>query len=448
MANSMFSNEEKSPQLLVIEQDTMVTYVICGAMIIGRRTKSHNPDVSIISDFVSRRHGIIEVEKGFCYYTDTDSTNGSWLNGIHLKPASKHKLSDRDLIVLYKESLIETSPFVALIYCERGVTKMHRTFAEMIMAGYLSQLTFEIQKNASLNERNLVRFAGIDGYNNEIKKSASSEPFIINIHDKTVSVRGKKIILLKDINLSIPPGSITLILGGSGAGKTTLMNAVMGYEKANGVVKLGSLDVYKDFEAVKPLIGYVPQQDLMRMNDTVYDTLMNSAELKLAQGSVVYRENRVKKTLRTLGLEREQSHLVGKLSGGQRKRLSVAIEYVSDPSLFFLDEPDSGLDGVMARALFRNLRVIADEGKIVMVISHGPDRHEALFDRVLVLAKSAVDNCGRLAFFGTVQDSYLFFNTSSLEEIVQRINRLDEGGDGLADEYIQKFANLQSKMSN
>ena len=186
----------------------------------------------------------------------------------------------------------------------------------------------------------------------------------------------------------------------------------------------------------------------MRMNDTVYDTLMNSAELKLAQGSVVYRENRVKKTLQTLGLEREQSHLVGKLSGGQRKRLSVAIEYVSDPSLFFLDEPDSGLDGVMARALFRNLRVIADEGKIVMVISHGPDRHEALFDRVLVLAKSAVDNCGRLAFFGTVQDSYLFFNTSSLEEIVQRINRLDEGGDGLADEYIQKFANLQSKMSN
>ena len=74
------------------------------------------------------------------------------------------------------------------------------------------------------------------------------------------------------------------------------------------------------------------------------------------------------------------------------------MEFIADPSLFFLDEPDSGLDGIMARSLMQNLRTIADRGKIVMVITHGPDRAAELFDKVIVLAKSVQDNCGHLAF--------------------------------------------------
>ena len=149
----------------------------------------------------------------------------------------------------------------------------------------------------------------------------------------------------------------------------------------------------------------------------------------------------VEYALNMFGLTRERNMLVGKLSGGQRKRLSIAVEYIGNPSLFFLDEPDSGLDGTMARSLMTNLRQIADQNKIVMVISHSPDRAFELFDKVIVLAKSSVDDCGRLVYYGTPTAACEFFETNSLEEIITRINRKDEGGEGLADLFIQKFSN-------
>jgi ABC-type multidrug transport system ATPase subunit len=152
------------------------------------------------------------------------------------------------------------------------------------------------------------------------------------------------------------------------------------------------------------------------------------------------RDERVELVLELLGLQREQNSLASKLSGGQRKRLSIAVEYISNPSLFFLDEPDSGLDGIMARSLNENLRDIADSGKIVMVITHSPDRIADLYDKVIVLAKSTEDNCGHLAFFGSIPDAFLFFDADSLEGVVKRINRPDEGGDGKSDFYIKKHS--------
>ena len=193
-------------------------------------------------------------------------------------------------------------------------------------------------------------------------------------------------------------------------------------------------------------IGYVPQQDLLRGEDSVYMTLDNAAQMKMPRGtSKEVREKRIGEVLELLGLGPEKHSLVSKLSGGQRKRLSIAVELVADPSLFFLDEPDSGLDGVMSVSLMRNLRVIADEGKIVMVITHSPDRAADLFDKIIVLAKSQETNIGRLAFFGSVPEAKSFFSTTTLEGIVKRINRLDEGGDGRADEFIRKYEMLTAK---
>ena len=246
---------------------------------------------------------------------------------------------------------------------------------------------------------------------------------------------------LHDATFSVERGELVVIVGPSGAGKTTFMNAVMGYEKAEGKIMHGKTDIYEDFESMKYKIGFVPQQDLLRGSDSVYNTLENAADMKLPDSlSKKAKKERITKVLNTLGLEREQNSLVSKLSGGQRKRLSIAVEYIADPSLFFLDEPDSGLDGVMSRALMENLRTIPNEGKIVMVISHGPDRASDLFDKIIVLAKSTKDNCGHLAFFGSVEEAYEFFETDSLEGVVRRINRPDEGGDGKADHYIQKYS--------
>ncbi len=262
----------------------------------------------------------------------------------------------------------------------------------------------------------------------------------VAIEERNVWQRFKKKTLLKDINLTIACGDMVLVLGGSGAGKTTFMNAVMGYEKAEGSVVYGGRDVYEEYRQMKYEIGFVPQQDLLRDTDTVYETLKNAARLRMpSTASKETRLLRVEEVMGLLGLKPERGSLVSKLSGGQRKRLSIAVEFISGPQLFFLDEPDSGLDGVMARGLMENLRQIADTGKIVMVITHGPDRAADLFHKVVVLAKSTKDQSGHLAFFGTVEQAYGFFGTDSLEGVVRRINRTDEGGEGKADQYIEKY---------
>ncbi len=264
----------------------------------------------------------------------------------------------------------------------------------------------------------------------------------IHIEERSVWQLLKKHTLLKDIDLTIYPGEMVLLLGGSGAGKTTFVNAVTGYEKAKATILEGDKNIYRNYNQLKYNIGMVPQQDLLRTDDTVIMTLMNAAQMRMpVHCSAEERRQRVQQLLTMLGLDNESTELVGKLSGGQRKRLSIAVEFVADPDLFILDEPDSGLDGVMARELMEALRKIANDKKIVIVITHTPDRVIDLFDKVIVLAKGE-DHVGHLAYYGSVEEAKTFFGESSMEEIVRQINGKDEGGEGRADEYIEKFKAL------
>ena len=263
----------------------------------------------------------------------------------------------------------------------------------------------------------------------------------IQINDRTVTTQdGNDRILLKNVRLNVHDGELVLILGGSGVGKTTFLDAVMGNERANAVIEYRGYNIYEDFERVKHFIGHVPQSDPLRNEDTVYMTLHNAAELKLPTAFVRNQkalEERVEKVLKIVNLSNEKDNLVSKLSGGQRKRLSIASEYISDPYLFFLDEPDSGLDGNQARILMKNLRAIADEDKIVLVISHVPDRMRELFDKVIVLGKDETTNAGTLAFFGKVDEALDFFSVKTLEEIVEKLENSD--GEESAGYYIRKF---------
>ncbi len=262
----------------------------------------------------------------------------------------------------------------------------------------------------------------------------------INIKERTVKILGKNRALLEDIHMNIPRGHMVLLLGGSGAGKTTFVNAVTGYEQADARILLDDRDIYTEYEKMKYSVGFVPQQDLMRGHDTVGLTLSDAASVRLpASVGWFKRRKRIKTVLEEFGLASVRDSLVEKLSGGQRKRLSIAMEYISDPSLFILDEPDSGLDGIVARGIFEKLRTIADENKIVIVITHTPDRVADLFDDVIVLAKDD-SGTGRLAFFGSVEDARTFFDKNSMEGILRSINRTDEGGEGRANEFVEKYA--------
>ena len=277
--------------------------------------------------------------------------------------------------------------------------------------------------------------------------SGRTEPIIpdgltVNIKSRNVGNFFTRKCLLRDIHMSIRPGRMVLLLGGSGSGKTTLVNAITGYEKANARIYLRNENVYKNFARLKYEIGFAPQQELIRTNDTVYRTVADAAALRLPVNiTKADREKRVDKVLEDMGLGPVQGNVVAKQSGGQKKRVSIAMEFVSDPFLFVLDEPDSGLDGILARELMQRLHDISREGRIVIVITHTPDRVLDLFDDVIVLAKDA-DRTGRLAFYGTVDEAKTFFDKDSMEGIIKTVNRIEEGGDGKADDMVEKYTEV------
>lgn len=279
----------------------------------------------------------------------------------------------------------------------------------------------------------------VSNEDSNIKTEFLSEGLTVDINKRIAYSRFKKKTMLRDIHLNIEPGKMVLLLGGSGAGKTTFFNAVTGYEKADATIMLNGVNVYSDFDKMKYEIGFVPQQELLRTTDTVIRTLEDSALLRLPKKvSADARRDRINEVMEKFGLINIKNNVISKQSGGQKKRISIAMEYISDPSLFILDEPDSGLDGILARELMSGLHDISREGKIVIVVTHTPDRVIEFFDEIIVLAKDN-SRTGRLVFKGSIDDAKKFFEVDSMEGIVKKINRPDEGGDGMADEFIAKY---------
>lgn len=280
-----------------------------------------------------------------------------------------------------------------------------------------------------------VRPAALSGRTAEV----IDKGLTINIKAKNVGNPLNRKCLLRDIHMNIEPGRMVMLLGGSGAGKTTLVNAVTGYEKANADIFLNGKNVYKHFNDMKYEIGFVPQQELVRGNDTVYRTVADAAALRLPVNiSRKERADRVSSVLDIFGLTPVKGNIVAKQSGGQKKRISIAMEFISDPFLFVLDEPDSGLDGILARDLMQRLHDISREGRIVIVITHTPDRAADLFDDVIILAKDA-ERTGRLAYYGSIDEAKQFFGKDTMEGIIKTVNRVEEGGEGKADDMIEKY---------
>lgn len=402
-----------------IWNDNSHIFQLNGKQIIGRPSSKFTPDIAVPISTVSRKHGEFITDGSVCQYRDLGSSNGTYHNGKLLTPNELCILKDGDTLIIHAIQDANHLSDICLKFCVQNMP------AQKAPVRNVPVQNVSVQKTPVRNV--------------PVQKTSGQNVLFINIEERSVSHHFQKLMLLKDIRLTIPNYSMVLILGGSGAGKTTFMNAVMGYEKAQGTILYNNINIYTEYEQMKHRIGYVPQQDLLRMNDTVYDTLLGAAQMRLSSLSDNEHQVRVAQTLQMLGLEREHNSLVGKLSGGQRKRLSIAVEYIGNPSLFFLDEPDSGLDGIMARELMENLRRIADDGRIVMVISHSPDRAFELFDRVIVLAKDSRDNCGHLVYEGDPNNACRFFGVQNLEGIVKKINRSDEGGEGLAEYFIQKY---------
>jgi len=192
--------------------------------------------------------------------------------------------------------------------------------------------------------------------------------------------------LLHNVSLRLAPASMTAVAGPSGAGKTTLMRLLSGQLTATaGSVSYNDVNLTQCRQAYAALMGYVPQEDIVHGDLTVYEALGYQARLRLGHGSAAAaRDASVEHVLTTMGLLDQRNQLVKTLSGGQRKRVSIACELLNEPQILFLDEPTSGLDPGLDKRMMLMLRLLADQGRTVVLTTHAIAQVEVCDTLVLV----------------------------------------------------------------
>ncbi|AHK28655.1 MULTISPECIES: ATP-binding cassette domain-containing protein [Rhodococcus] len=202
--------------------------------------------------------------------------------------------------------------------------------------------------------------------------------------------------LLEDVTFTAQPGSLTAVIGPSGAGKTTVATIISGSERpTEGVVEFEGRSVHAEYQVLRSRIGMVPQDDVVHRQLTIRQALGYAAELRLPPDtSRADREEVIETVLDELQLSEHADTRVDRLSGGQRKRASVAMELLTGPSLLILDEPTSGLDPALDRQIMATLRRLADSGRVVVIVTHSLSYLE-MCDQVLLLAPG-----GKTAYVG------------------------------------------------
>jgi len=312
---------------------------------------------------ISKLHASIIKKNNVFYLLDSNSTNGIIINGK--KVSGRVQLQEKDTIIITNSVLIFTSKTISYRCYKNGI----------------SVEAFKLVKNVATNK-----------------------------------------VICDNVDLRIEPGEMMTIVGGSGAGKTTVMNCISGYSQpTSGIVLVNNLDLYENFDALKNVIGYVPQSDIVYDNLTVYDMLHYAAHLRLPQDmSEVERLRNINNAIEKVELTNNKDTLIKNLSGGQRKRASIAVELLSDPNLFFLDEPASGLDPGTERNLMMTLRNMASDGKTIIFVTHSTlNLH--LCDKIAFMGKG-----GKLCFYGSHDDALIFFGISDIVDVYNLISNEPE----------------------
>ena len=322
-----------------------------------------SPDCNIVLPHisVSKLHARIVYEGGRFVLVDNDSTNGIVLNQQQI--SGRCPLQEKDVISITSSRLIFTSRAVYYCTARRGIS--------------------------------------VDVADVVVRRGSGSKSFITSDH----------------VSMHVRPGELIAVIGGSGAGKSTILNCMCGYLKpTQGHVYINGVDLYRNFDTLKKAIGYVPQSDIVYDNLTLYDMLNYTAKLRLPDDvSPAERERTIATAIQTVELTEKRSSLIKSLSGGQRKRASIAVELLSDPNLLFLDEPASGLDPGTERSLMRSLRRMADGGKTVILVTHSTLQLE-MCDKIVFMGRG-----GKLCFFGSYREALRFFRVDNVIDIYAMI---------------------------
>lgn len=242
--------------------------------------------------------------------------------------------------------------------------------------------------------------------------------------------------LLNRVSIPLEPGQLIAIVGGSGTGKSTLLKTLLGIQPlSGGYVYLNGSDLQRNFNIYRTQIGYVPQEDIVHRNLTVDRVLTFAAQLRLPPDTNI--EGVIHKTLTEIELLDRRHTLISQLSGGQLKRVSIGVELLADPKLFFLDEPTSGLDPGLDKKMMQLLRRLAhSEGRTVALVTHAT-ANITLCDRVAFMGRG-----GNLCYFGPPGEAPSFFNVGrdDFAEIYNELEKSPEENQGLSiEDYCQQW---------
>lgn len=418
--------------------------------------RNSDNDIVLNSALVSRHHGYFDLSGGEIKVSDIGSTNGIWVNGVKTMNAVLRK---GDILRIDRASQEKPDGVLILISDVTGTENWHSmdlTDSIRIGRGKTNDIVLThagvsmehacIKRNGNdvvIEDHHSTNGTFVNG--RRIITAALHEKDIITILNtkliyscgklyfytyqaglridaqhvtRIVRNRRKKICICEDVSLSIEPGSLIAIIGGSGAGKTTFMNAISGYDRpTSGSVLINGEDLYQNYDALKNIIGYVPQEDIVYDNLTLYDMLSYAAKLRLPDDTTkAEREDRVRSVIEMVELSGKEATLIRRLSGGQKKRASIAVELLADPILFFLDEPASGLDPGTERNLMKLLHKMTLKGKTIVLVTHSTLNLQEC-EKIIFMGTG-----GKLSYYGSAEEAKDFFQVDDLVDIYNLIN--------------------------
>ena len=361
-------------------------------------------DIRLDGLLISNNHARISQSSRGLAIADLNSTNGTYVNGQRITGQ----------LQLGTEDVVQIGPFLLRVNQERGVT------------------VFDTRSKTRLDVVKITK-------------------------EVTNRSGGGKIRLLDEVDLSIQPNEFVGLLGPSGAGKSTLMDSLNGMRPASsGHVLVNNLDLYQHLESLKQSIGYVPQDDIIHRELTVYRTLYYVARLRLSRDiSTQEIDQVVTEVMDITGLSERRDVSISQLSGGQRKRVSIAVELITKPSVIFLDEPTSGLDPATEEKVMKLFRQIAESGRTVILTTHAMENVK-LFDKLVVLMR------GKLVFYGKPQEALAHCGAESFKDlydkleapILQKLARANGGAnkdqiaEEVANEWKRRFLQTEQYRMN
>jgi ABC transport system ATP-binding/permease protein len=335
-----------------------------GSLLIGREQDQGQWN----SPQISRRHALIEGQPdGTHLLRDLNSTNGTYVNGQRV---AVHTLRAGDVV--------QAGPF-----------KLHYT-------------------GTALDQQARPGTMRIEAHNLVVRRPDEKASFFRTALSWMSRAPLPQKTILQQVSLCIEPGEFVALVGGSGAGKSTLMGALSGFSRAtDGTVLVNGDDYYRNFDAYRAVLGYVPQDDIVHRMLPVTRALNYAARLRLPDDTAPNEiEERITRVLHDVEMSEHRATQIDNLSGGQRKRVSIASELLADPALFFLDEPTSGLDPGLEKKMMYTLRRLADGGRTVVLVTHAT----ANIDQCDLVAFMAA---GRLVYYGPPREAKDFFGVTS-----------------------------------